>query len=360
MNPSIEFIRQSFRMLRTNEKMRHRDIAKQLGISEGELLASFLGMDTTPSVVGEIQAIRLHPKWAEIMTSIESLGEVMALTRNTSCVHEKVGIYKNASQEGPVGLMVGEIDLRLFYHAWAHGFAVREMSKDGLQRSLQFFDKAGVAIHKIHLRSQSNAVKFDKLLHQFQSDDQTLGMQVTTLDRPATELPDRDIDLTAWRQAWRTMKDTHDFFGLLRQFKITRTQGLRLAEPEFVQMLPVNCAKDLLEIAASTATPLMVFVGNHGMLQIHSGPIQKVMLTGSWINVMDPRFNLHLQMDSVAQAWLVRKPTDDGIVTSVELFNADGEAIAMFFGERKPGKPELSVWRNLAEELLARSTAIEA
>ncbi len=360
MNPSIEFIRQSFRTLRTNEKMRHRDIAKQLGISEGELVASFLGMNATPSVAGEMQAIQLHPKWAEIMNSIESLGEVMALTRNVSCVHEKVGTYKNASQQGPVGVLVGEIDLRIFYHAWAYGFAVREMTKDGLQRSLQLFDKAGVAIHKIHLRSQSNTTKFDELLHQFQSDDQTSGIQITTLDKPATELPDQDIDVTAWQQAWRTMKDTHDFFDLLRQFKVTRTQGLRLADPEFVQALPVTCVKDLLEIAAGTSTPIMVFVGNPGMLQIHSGPIQKVVSIGAWINVMDPRFNLHLQMDSVAQAWLVRKPTDDGIVTSVELFNDSGEAIAMFFGERKPGNPELSAWRNLVEELLARSTAIEA
>jgi len=360
MNPSIEFVRQSFRTLRTNEKMRHRDIAKQLAISEGELLASFLGMDTTPTVAGEMQATRLHPKWAEIMASIESLGEVMALTRNASCVHEKVGVYKNASQEGPVGLMVGEIDLRLFYHAWEYGFAVREMTKDGLQRSLQFFDKAGVAIHKIHLRAQSSVANYDALLAQFQSHDQAPGIQVTSLDKPATELPDRDIDVTAWHQAWRTMKDTHDFFILLRRFKVTRTQGLRLAEPGFVQALPVTCVKDLLETAASTGTPLMVFVGNHGMLQIHSGPIHKVMSAGSWINVMDPRFNLHLQMDSVAQAWLVRKPTDDGIVTSVELFNADGEAIAMFFGERKPGKPELGTWRALADDLLARSTAVEA
>jgi putative hemin transport protein len=75
---------------------------------------------------------------------------------------------------------------------------------------------------------------------------------------------------------------------------------------------------------------------------------------------MDPRFNLHLQMDSVAKAWLVRKPTDDGIVTSVELFDGNGEAIAMFFGERKPGKPELTAWRSLVSELLARSATIEA
>ena len=357
---SIHSIHQSFQTLRANEKMRHRDIARQLGMSEAELIAAFLGIDTPPLVVGEMRAVRLSPAWAEIMGSIGSLGEVMALTRNVSCVHEKVGIYKNASQEGPVGLMLGEIDLRLFYHAWAYGFAALEMTKDGLQRSLQFFDRAGVAIHKIHLRAQSSVAKYDALLEQFQSHDQTPGIQVAALDKPPAELPDQDIDVAAWHQAWRDMKDTHDFFVLLKRFKVTRTQGLRLAEPAFVQALPVNCVKDLLEIAASTATPLMVFVGNPGMLQIHSGVIHKVMLVGSWINVMDPRFNLHLQMDSVAQAWLVRKPTEDGIVTSVELFNNDGEAIAMFFGERKPGKPELGTWRALADDLLARSTAVEA
>ncbi len=360
MTQSIQSVRKSFWTFRANEQMRHRDIAKRLEMSEGELIAAFLGVDTLPLAIGEMQTVRLLPKWAEIMGSIETLGEVMALTRNASCVHEKVGIYKKASQEGPVGLMVGEIDLRLFYQAWAHGFAVREMTKDGLQRSVQFFDRTGIAIHKIHLRAQSSVAKFDALLEQFQSHDQAPGIQVTESKKPAAELPDQEIDVTAWHQAWRAMRDTHDFFVLLRQFKVTRTQGLRLAEPKFVQALPVTCVKDLLEIAASTATPLMVFVGNHGMLQIHSGQIHKVMLTGSWINVMDPRFNLHLQIDSVAQAWLVRKPTNDGIVTSVELFNSEGEAIAMFFGERKPGKPELGTWRALADDLLARSTAVEA
>jgi putative hemin transport protein len=357
---SIHPIRQSFQALRANEKMRHRDIANQLGISEGEMIAAFTGINTIPLGIGEMQVIRLYPKWVEIMSSIGPLGEVMALTRNASCVHEKVGTYNNASQDGPVGLVVGEIDLRIFYHAWAYGFAVREMTKDGLQISLQFFDKAGVAIHKIHLRAQSSIANYDALVNQFQSNDQAPGIQVTSLDQAADELQDQDIDVTAWRQSWRAMKDTHDFFGLLRQFKVTRTQGLRLADPEFVKALPVTVVKDLLDLAASTSTPLMVFVGNPGMLQIHSGPIQKVVMIGDWINVMDSRFNLHLHSDSVAQAWLVRKPTVDGIVTSIELFNGSGEAIAMFFGERKPGKAELTAWRTLVDELLTRSTAVEA
>ena len=36
---------------------------------------------------------------------------------------------------------------------------------------------------------------------------------------------------------------------------------------------------------------------------------------------------------------------------SLELFDRDGEAMAMFFGERKPGKPELEPWRTLVAGL---------
>ena len=47
--------------------------------------------------------------------------------------------------------------------------------------------------------------------------------------------------------------------------------------------------------------------------------------------------------------------TVDGLVTSLELFDAEGDTIAMFFGERKPGKPELCEWRALIENLLQES-----
>jgi putative hemin transport protein len=364
MIEKLHITRQSFARLREDEQMRHRDIAQQLGMSEGELIAAHVGMDRIPSAIGTMHAIRLRSEWSEMIGSVESLGEVMGLTRNNACVHEKTGVYQNVSKDSSIGIVVGEIELRIFYHAWAHGFAVCEMGKEGIHRSLQFFDKAGIAIHKIHLKPQSIVDQYEGLVTQFKSDDQSPGIQVEVLNKPATELPDQDIDISAWHQAWRDMKDTHDFFGLLRKFRLTRTQGLRLAEPEFVQEMPLTCVKDLLELAAGTNTSIMVFVGNPGMIQIHSGPIKKVISMGVWLNVMDSRFNLHLREDEVVKAWVVRKPTVDGIVTSLELFDADGEAIALFFGERKPGTPELGQWRalvnDLVSDLVVKSRTVEA
>jgi putative hemin transport protein len=53
----------------------------------------------------------------------------------------------------------------------------------------------------------------------------------------------------------------------------------------------------------------------------------------------------------------VRKPTIDGLVTSLELFDAEGQTIAMLFGERKPGSTELCAWRELVDGLLGDRAA---
>jgi putative hemin transport protein len=107
----------------------------------------------------------------------------------------------------------------------------------------------------------------------------------------------------------------------------------------------------ILRAASQDALPIMIFVGNRGCLQIHTGTVSKVVPFGEWINVLDPEFNLHLRDSGVASAWRVRKPTRDGIVTAVELYDADGGNIALLFGKRKPGEVEDVRWRDLAEGL---------
>ncbi len=349
MKPTIHRIHQSFITLRKEGRLRHREIAEKLTISEGELIAAHVGLGATAAK--GLRAIRLDANWPALIASIESIGEVMALTRNEACVHEKIGQYRHVSQEGSVGLVVGEIDLRIFYQHWFAGFAVIESGSQGERRSLQFFDAQGQAIHKVHLKPQSDVSEFDAIVSLFATPQQEPGLEVSKLKAKPTPAPYTEIDRAGFWQAWRDLKDTHDFYPLLRKYTLTRTQALRLAEPEFVRELSKDCLRSMLQGAAQTKTPIMVFVGNPGMIQIHSGPIDRIIEQGSWINVMDPRFNLHLRQDLIERAWIVRKPTVDGIVTSIEFFDQSGEAIAMFFGERKPGKAELASWRDLVTQI---------
>lgn len=355
MQASPTEVRQAFHQARAERKARHRDIASELQISEGELLAAHVGSfgaDESP-----LQATRLRADWPQIVAGLEPLGDVMALTRNESCVHEKVGTYRGASVQGPpqqqIGLLLGVIDLRVFYSQWAHGFAVSERLADGaIQRSLQFFDAAGQAIHKVFVRPESDLAAYEALVERFRADDQAPGLVPGAGWSEPAEKPDAEIDVAAFRKEWASLRDTHEFFGLLKRHGLSRTQALRLADPEFVQPLPLSSAHEVLARAAQEGVSIMVFVGNPGMIQIHSGPVQKIAVMGPWINVLDPGFNLHLREDHIASAWAVRKPTVDGLVCSLELFDREGRTIAMLFGERKPGQAERCDWRSLLDSVV--------
>lgn len=328
---------------RRDRRLRHRDAARELGVSEGAAIASAAGRRDG------LAAMRLKGPWAALFEQLPQLGTVLALTRNDSCVHEKAGAYEDMSHEGLVGLALGKaIDLRIFYMRWAHAFAVTEPNAQGIQRSLQIFDTHGDAVHKVFLRDTSDLVAWLAFVERNAHDDQTPGGRFEAGRTAPAVIADEDIDVGAFQQAWAAMTDTHEFFSLLRKFKLGRTQALRLAAGDFAYRVPVGSARTMLQDAAKEQLSIMCFVGNPGMIQIHTGPVNRIEVMGDWLNVLDPGFNLHLREDHIAAAWIVKKPTSDGIVTSLELFDAGGETIAMFFGERKPGVPELQHWRDVA------------
>jgi putative hemin transport protein len=325
-----------------NPKIRIRDAARALGTSEAALVATGCGET----------AIRLRPDWAELLKALPQLGRVMALTRNESCVHERHGRYDDVSVTGIMGLVLGpDIDLRIFLSSWKHAFAVIERTAQGDRRSVQVFDAAGVAVHKVYATTETDGDAFTALIERFRAEEQSPSIVLDAEPAPKPPLPDGDIDVAALRDTWSKLEDTHDFFGMLRRLRVDRLQAFRLAGPDFAKPLAVTAARSVLEKASARELPIMIFVGNRGCIQIHTGPVKHLVTTGPWLNVLDPDFNLHLREDAIVGAWLVRKPTRDGDVTSVEIFNAAGDAIAMFFGKRKPGQPEGLAWRALANDL---------
>ncbi|MFT5617699.1 MAG: putative hemin transport protein [Arenicella sp.] len=324
--------------------IRIRNAAKELGVSEVELLATECGENV----------VRLRPEFANILKEVEKFGKVMALTRNEFAVHERKGVYLNSHLDNPhVGMFVGEdIDLRIFLNNWDSVFAVRQETKAGERFSLQFFSKSGEATHKIFLLPQSNYQLFEELTEKFIDQNQFRTQEVTPPKPAEAELPDSDIDLASFQKGWVNLKDTHHFFGLVKKHKVGRMQALRLA-PEgnyAVKVRPVAFRK-CIELASQTETPIMVFVGNGNMIQIHTGKVNKIVDAMGWFNIMDPDFNLHLNQEEIAHAWIVRKPTTDGLVTALECYDSEGKQIVQLFGKRKPGIPELDAWKEITREV---------
>lgn len=326
-----------------NPKMRERDLAAQLGISEAELVAAYCGDGV----------LRLEPRANDLLAGLEAVGEVMALTRNESAVHEKIGVYDKVVTGTHNAMALGkDIDLRIFPKAWAYGFDVEKRDGDTIRRSLQFFDATGEAVHKVHLRPASNLYAYQKLVSQLESANQDAALDVSPRSAGGgSEAADAPVDVADLRERWSKLTDIHQFFGMLRTLKLDRRQAVRLVGTDYAWKLDNSAVGSMLHHAAADALPIMCFVGNGGCIQIHSGPIANIKPMGPWINVLDESFHLHLRLDHIEETWAVRKPTKDGHVTSIEAYGADGEMIIQFFGQRHEGDREREDWRFLAENL---------
>jgi len=73
------------------------------------------------------------------------------------------------------------------------------------------------------------------------------------------------------------------------------------------------------------------------------------------VQLLVPVFQLHVNKEMIDQAWVVKKPTVDDRVTSLELMDADDGIIVRFFGRRKSGQSERDDRRSILEALPSAS-----
>ena len=377
--------------------MRIRDRARKLRVTEGELVARQLGVTARPIAC---KPVEIYPK-------LGSLGRILCLARNEWAVHERYGQFQMVEVNPKVGLVLGtDIDLRLFFSKWTRAWEVN----DNGRISLQFFDREGVAIQKIFQTDNTDLAAWQKLVDEFalapaagrgaQAADpspvQAAGAAVAagagapsaaavsvgaaaqaagiTPEQAAALLAVRDapvfeplkpavtdhgatLDEAArlhLRNRWLAMTDPHQLWPMLQELKLSRITALANVGEDLCQQTDLLAIEKVLQYASEHELPIMVFAGNHAAVQIHGGTVKKLMRAGPWFNILDPNFNLHVNTDAAVSSWVVNRPTDDGPVTSLELYADNGDIIVQFFGLRKPGNPGLKAWRALMEGLCAK------
>ncbi|OON38709.1 hemin-degrading factor [Izhakiella australiensis] len=322
-----------------------RDLATQMGISEAELSQARCGHD----------ARALKADVRQLLTALSAVGETKSITRNEYAVHEIIGCYENLHLGNHAGLVLNPraLDLRLFPGQWQSAFALQEATTRGERHSIQFFDNQGDAVLKVYATDNTDMTAWQAMVDRFE-DDALSPLAVT----PAETLQwNPQPDALAIEQEWRTMTDVHQFFGLLKRHNISRQQAFRAVASDLARQVDNQALTQILRLAKEDGNEIMIFVGNRGCTQIFTGVIRNLQPMHGWLNIFNPDFTLHLREDQIAESWVTRKPTDNGFVTSLELFAADGTQIAQLYGQRTEGQAEQNLWR---EQLATLSDTGEA
>jgi putative hemin transport protein len=332
-------------------KLQPRDAAQKLNVSEAELVATNVGKGATRLRDG-------GPAYKAVYDRLHELGQIKAITRNDTAVLERVGTVTQAklNADGRVipgtGFAGGPIDLRFGTDQWRSAFAVVQPGREGKNsRSLQFFDVHGNAVNKVYLDNEAGVAAFDKLVADFKAPEQPAYLSLDKAPAKVAGKPNGEVDVKELRDTWNELSDVHEFPRLLKDLGITREQALDLIGKDAAYRISGQSVQTLLESAAKQGQPIMVFVGNPGMTQIFSGKITKVKATEEWYNVLDPDFNLHLRQAGIDHGWVVKRPAKDGMITSVEFYDAKGEQVVNFFSRRDRNKEETTAWRAIVATL---------
>ncbi len=331
--------------------------ATALGVSEFELLlaapySQYIGSDCKV-----------------VLKQFKDFGEVESIVRNDLAVHEKTAAYYNLKLGDKMGiaLNVGGLDLRFFMGRWKHMLAVTDLSRDKPSYSIQFFNESGAAIDKVYLRElseeaisrwqtmiaeQAKTVSIDSI--ELEVNDAPKDWQLKTLD---------DAAQSELEKGWLGMKDVHEFHGLLQKLKVDRASSYAQAPEGMTAQLEVAAVEAMFEKARETKCPIMIFVGNSGLVQIQTGTVKTLKRMGDWFNILDKdhnNFTLHLKDQALAQVWCVKRPTVDGIVTCIEGFDDKGVSIFSVFGQRMEGNAELETWQKITAEMIEKFGIIQA
>ncbi|AQX23177.1 MULTISPECIES: hemin-degrading factor [Bartonella] len=329
------------KMREEKKDMRNRDFANSIGISEAEFIAAY-------RTIGKAKRLKVDiPTLLENAPKIET---VMALTRNEYAVHEKTGCFEKIVLNEHIPMTFGEIDLRIFPQKWEFGFEYEMMVFGKPTKSLQFFDQYGTAIFKVYSKDMTNMEQWNILVEKLLHEDQSSALHIPPTPAPIQHNTE-NLDIEKFRDRWRNMTDVHQLHEITSEFKIGRHDAVKHASNEFTNELSAESIEMMLNKAVEQEIPIMCFVGNKGCIQIFSGPIKNIKQMGPWLNILDDNFHLHMLISGVNKVWHVRKPISEGYVSSLEVFDQNGEMIVQFFGLRKEGQKECEKWRSLLNDL---------
>ena len=285
-------LKQQWRTLRaTQPGLRIRDAALRLGVCEAALLETRIGDGVR----------RLKADVREICAALPGLGTVMSLVRNQAAVHEKdIAFGRPAVSDDAAGFSGEDFSLELAPAAIAHAFHVEDAGPKGRLRSIQLFDAAGDAAWKIYARDKADQAAFERLVEGLAVD----GSFAAVFIRPAA----------------------------------------RAAAVESPPVTPGLQLQSLLERAAEHALPLRLDVANHVVRQGHRGPVHRIVRMGSWLNVLDPGFDWHLDENGLAATGIEAGDAGPRLVLRMK----DGGEAAVLAPDDAATDDQKAMWHEIA------------
>lgn len=300
-------------------------------------------------------ATRLGDDFASLLSQLARLTDLTEVTGNAAAQLENDHV-SGALYNGNTSAFSAthSIHVRIDYQQWRHGYALDEIDdRTGERRlSLHFFDRYGHRLHKIGLNNLGDMAVFRQIVHNHAAPMPASLQDLVPSQDDTSGAHAGQIDVDALRAEWAHAHDHAHFIARQETFDQQRLRKLRLAGKAFAYQVGNESVRLVLQRMSDFGTSILTLVGNAGIVQACYGKIRNIGVNDARLKIMHSGFRLLLREDHIDSVWLAKKPTTDGIITSLELFNRQGTHIASFLGKKNGGQPEPREWREAMMRLM--------
>lgn len=317
MCSTVTDIRSSFAGLRYDKKLKHREIAEFLEISEAELIDVHVGVSkfdvlrTSPPMP---RAIRLDSNWQAIFEASKNLGLVMSVTANDAVVMAQLTQYEGFdSSEGYYLIDCKGLALKLHSTGLKHAFLFEESGSHHMRKSLRLFDEAGFEVHKLHLLPDSEHLAYELIGRTCAKARQVTGIEIPEIVRQrqmAGVRAENDSDL-------------------------------------FSQRLSMKDVQALMESAASLKIPLEIILENEVVQATSVRCIHRVIHSEHVLSVIDAGFSLQIDLRKELYFYALSLDSVGQTSASIELYSKQNHRLLTIRPAESAGTSSFVAWRNL-------------
>jgi len=148
-------------------------------------------------------------------------------------------------------------------------------------------------------------------------------------------------------EGWDAATSLRDVGALILRLGLGRLGAYRRAGPARARPVAPAQAMEVLVAATDLALPLTTLVQNAGLLLRHTGAWGSLEARAGKLRLGGERGSLTVDPRACASAWVVRKPSSAGTVTSLELFDGAGQPALLVFHANAEAAPESPLWTRL-------------
>ena len=280
-----------------NKKLRIKDIANHLEVSEAELLTTQI--DNSSLKYLKISDYNIFFK--ELFKS----HKVMFLIRSDFIVHEKVIVCSEIEYHKNKIFFKNKKPLTDFdFKKIENSFFEKKTHQNKPLLSFQFFDQYGNAILKIFLKSKDYSV-FESLSDKF-SFVYDYNLQKNILKKNEISERKKSLNLDSFQNQYT---------------KRIKTDNLIL--------------RKILENASKHKFPIQIHALGNYSIQYHFGSVKNIMDFGPWINVIDKNFNIHVMENKINNNYITIKEVDGKYFYQIQILDENNNLILVVSADDK-------------------------